>query len=47
MRDALASKVKVELNAAAFDNTAIPDPRGQLVICQSTIGAAKVLAAVS
>jgi hypothetical protein len=47
VRDALASKVKVELNAAAFDNTAIPDPRGQLVICQSTIGAAKVLAAVS
>jgi hypothetical protein len=46
-RDALTNKVKVELNSAAFDNTAIADPHGQLVTCQALIGAAKVLAASS
>jgi hypothetical protein len=46
-RDALTNKVKVELNSAAFDNTAIADPHGQLVTCQAIIGAAKLLAAAS
>jgi hypothetical protein len=46
-RDALTNQVKVELNAAAFGNTAIKDPHGQLVACQSIIGAAKRLAAAS
>jgi hypothetical protein len=46
-RDALTNQVKAELNAAAFDNTAIKDPRGQLVTCQSILSAAKQLAAAS
>jgi hypothetical protein len=46
-RDGLANQVKVELNAAAFGNAAITDPHGQLVACQSIIGAAKLLAAAS
>src|SRR5215469_7059591 len=44
-RDALAIDVKSELNAAAFDNTAIANPHGQLVQCQAIIGAAQELAA--
>jgi hypothetical protein len=47
VRDALAIKVKNELNAAAFGNTAIQDPLGQAVACQVVIGAAKLLAATS
>jgi hypothetical protein len=47
LRDALAIKVKNELNAAAFGNTAISDPAGQAVACQAIIGAARGLAAVS
>ena len=43
-RDALAIKVKDELNAAAFSNTAIADPHGQAVQCQAIIGQAKQLA---
>ena len=43
-RDALAIKVKDELNAAAFSNTAIANPHGQLVQCQVIIGQAKQLA---
>ena len=43
-RDALAVKVKNELNAAAFRNTAIADARGQLVRCRAIIGAAQHLA---
>jgi len=46
-RDALANKVKVELTNAAFGNTAIQNPQGQLVTCQSLIVAAKLLAATS
>jgi hypothetical protein len=46
-RDALAVTVKDELNAAAFSNTAIADPHGQLVQCQAIIGAAQNLAASS
>jgi hypothetical protein len=46
-RDALTNQVKVELNAAAFGNTAIKNPHGQLVTCQSIISAAKRLAAAS
>jgi len=45
LRDALAVKVKNELNAAAFGNTAIADPLGQVVACKVVIGAAKLLAA--
>jgi len=47
LRDALAIRVKNELNAAAFGNTAIHDPAGQVVACEAIIGAARVLAAVS
>ena len=47
VRDALAIKVKNELNAAAFGNTAIQDPLGQVVACQVVIGAAKLIAATS
>ncbi len=43
-RDALAIKVKDELNAAAFSNTAIANPHGQLAQCQAIIGQAKQLA---
>jgi hypothetical protein len=43
-RDALAGRLKVELDAAANFNTAIQDPRGQLLSCQAIIGAAKLLA---
>jgi hypothetical protein len=43
-RDALAIKVKDELNAAAFRNTAIADPHGQAIQCQAIIGQAKQLA---
>jgi hypothetical protein len=43
-RDALAIKVKDELNAAAFSNTAIADPHGQATQCQAIIGQAKRLA---
>jgi hypothetical protein len=43
-RDALAIKVKDELNAAAFSNTAIANPHGQLAQCQAIIGRAKQLA---
>jgi hypothetical protein len=43
-RDALAGNLKTELDAAANDNTAIPDPQGQLVSCQGIIAAAKSLA---
>jgi hypothetical protein len=43
-RDALAIKVKDELNAAAFSNTAIADPHGQAAQCQALIGQAKQLA---
>ena len=43
-RDALAIRVKDELNAAAFSNTAIANPHGQLVQCQVIIGRAKQLA---
>jgi len=46
-RDALASQVKAELAAAAFDNTAIQNPHGQVVACQDIISAAKQLAASS
>jgi hypothetical protein len=46
-RDALASQVKAELAAAAFDNTAIHNPHGQTVACQDIISAAKQLAASS
>ena len=46
-RDALTNRVKVELNAATFGNTAIKDPHGQLVTCQSIISAARQLAAAS
>jgi hypothetical protein len=46
-RDALTNQVKVELNAAAFGNTAIKNPHGQLVACQLIISAAKQLAAAS
>jgi hypothetical protein len=46
-RDALAIDVKSELNAAAFDNTAIANPHGQLIQCQAIIGAAEELAASS
>ena len=43
-RDALAIKVKDELNAAAFSNTAIADPHGQAAQCQAIIGQARQLA---
>ena len=43
-RDALAIKVKDELNAAAFSNTAIADAHGQAAQCQAIIGQAKRLA---
>jgi hypothetical protein len=43
-RDALAIKVKDELNAAAFSNTAIADPHGQAAQCRAIIGQAKQLA---
>jgi hypothetical protein len=43
-RDALAIKVKDELNAAAFSNTAIANPHGQATQCQAIIGQAKQLA---
>jgi hypothetical protein len=46
-RDALAINVKNELNAAAFDNTAIANPHGQVVQCQAIISAAQQLAASS
>jgi hypothetical protein len=46
-RDALAGKIKVELNAAANNNTAIGDPRGQVLACEGLIGAAHLLAASS
>jgi hypothetical protein len=46
-RDALANRVKVELNDAAFGHSAIADARGQLVTCQSIIVAARLLAAAS
>jgi hypothetical protein len=44
-RDALAVKVKNELNAAAFAGKAIPDARGQVIACAGIIAAAKALAA--
>ena len=43
-RDALAIKVKDELNAAAFSNTAIADPHGQTAACEAIIGQARHLA---
>jgi hypothetical protein len=43
-RDALAIKVKDELNAAAFSNTAIAGPHGQAAQCQAIIGQARQLA---
>jgi hypothetical protein len=43
-RDALAIKVKDELNAAAFSNTAIANRHGQLAQCQAIIAQAKQLA---
>ncbi|MGC2004255.1 hypothetical protein [Trebonia sp.] len=43
-RDALAIKVKDELNAAAFSNTPIADPHGQATQCQAIIRQAKQLA---
>jgi hypothetical protein len=47
VRDALAVKVKNELNAAAFGNTAIPDSLGQVFACKAIIGAAGLVAAAS
>ena len=46
-RDPLANQVKAELAAAAFDNTAIQNPHGQVVACQDIISAAKQLATSS
>jgi hypothetical protein len=43
-RDALAIKVKDELNAAACSNTAIADPHRQAAQCRAIIGQAKQLA---
>jgi len=43
-RDALAGRLKTELDAAANSGTAIQDPRGQLLSCQAIIAGAKLLA---
>ncbi len=43
-RDGLAGHLKTELDSAANDNTAIRDPRGQLLSCEAIIAAAKFLA---
>jgi hypothetical protein len=44
VRDALALKIKGELEAAAFDGTPVYGAPGQTVACQAVIAAAKVLA---
>ena len=47
VRDALASKVKGELEAAAFSNARVQGALGQVVACQAVIAAARHLAAAS
>jgi hypothetical protein len=47
VRDGLAIKIKNELNAAAFGNTAIDDPLGQVALCATVIEAARIVAATS
>jgi hypothetical protein len=44
-RDALAGRVKQELEAAAFDGAAIHGAQGQLAACGALIGSAQLLAA--
>ena len=47
VRDALASKVKGELEAAAFSNTPVLGPSAQVVACQAVIAVAKHVEAAS
>jgi hypothetical protein len=47
VRDALASKVKGELEAAAFSNARVQGALGQVTACQAVIAAARHLAAAS
>ena len=47
VRDALASKVKGELEAAAFSNSRVHGAVGQVIACQAIIAAAKHLASAS
>jgi hypothetical protein len=46
-RDALANKIKVELQAAAFEDKQVPATGAQLVACDAIIAGAKLLAAAS
>ncbi len=47
VRDALAGRIKGELEAAAFSGTPVPGAGGQVAACQGLIKAAQHLAATS
>jgi hypothetical protein len=47
VRDALAGKIKGELEAAAFSDAPVQGALGQVVACQAVIAAARHLAAAS
>ena len=47
VRDALAGKIKGELEAAAFSNTPVLGASAQVVACQAVIAAAKHVEAAS
>ena len=47
VRDALAGKIKGELEAAAFSGTPVPGASAQTVACEAVIAAAKHVEAAS